>query len=83
MFSAHLEGKLVVGLLVHGPYFLDQSDHVHPFEIVRRWISEQGFERAQVCAVYCPTSGRGRLLSPSTGCSGLGYRLPNVNGHSL
>src|ERR1700719_1014393 len=63
MFSADVEGELVVGLLVHGPNFLDQRDHIHPFEIVRRRMSEQGFERAEVCAMYCGAPPRGRLLS--------------------
>jgi len=51
MFATHFEAEPVIALLVHRPEFLDQCDHIHPFEIVRRRMSEQGFEGPKVCAV--------------------------------
>jgi hypothetical protein len=66
MFSANVEAELVVALLLHGPYFLDQRDDIHPFEIVRRGMPKQSFERPKVCAVYCRAPLRCRPLSSLT-----------------
>jgi hypothetical protein len=51
VFSGQIEGELLVSLPVHGPYVLEQRDDIHPFEIVCRRMSKQGFKRPQVRAV--------------------------------
>src|SRR5580698_9986216 len=62
VLSADLESELVVGLLVRAAYLLDQPEHIHPFEIVCRRMSKQGFERPEMCAVYCSAPLRNCLL---------------------
>src|ERR1700735_4023995 len=63
LFSANLEGELVVPLLAHSPYFLDQRNHIHPLEIVRWRMPEERFECSEVCAMYGHAALRRRLLS--------------------
>src|ERR1700739_3891389 len=70
MLSANVKAEVVVALLLHSPYFLDQRDDIHPFEIVRRGMPKHGFERPEVCAVYRRAPRRG---DPFSGLAFIGF----------
>src|SRR5580658_2258555 len=66
MLSANLDAELVIALLLCCPDFLEQRDDIHPLQIVRRWMPEQGFERSQVRPVQRRTPLRSGVLSATS-----------------
>src|ERR1700685_400305 len=66
MLPANLDAELVVALLLCGPYFLDQRNDIHPLEIVRWWMPEQGVERSQVRPVQSRAPRRSGVLPAAT-----------------
>src|SRR5580704_9450985 len=85
MFATDVEGELVIGFLMHRSDFLDQRDHIHPLEIVRRRVPKQGFERPTMRTVqrHGPLGGRGLTAFDFIGFHRRSVWLANSSGPAI